>query len=582
MMSRRGKREDGGDANHDSDGSAPLESLSSSSCCSTSRSGDGGNDNGGNGNGGDDGFHLPKGYRLTADEAAGVATEKTSGNDDDDNGHESSTAVTDSEGELHEYVAVKESENHASENAANLAPNCSSNEPLVPGPLCTSIPGAFAVAGFGALVSSSSSDEDNDPLIELGGVPDEATPVLPSAELVDEDSLRRQILSEVVFAHAERVDEIAEARTRRNVRCLVFALVLAMLLSVMLASYFGTKNDGGSSSTTEPSAQSPTMTSTIRPIPVPTAPIQMVPPPAEMPSTSDPITRAPGTITTEPSAQSATIQAPPALTTAPAAVDDALYDLILAAAPNSAALAVQDEASPQAFAFNWMIDNTSFGNHSTERILQRYALTVLYFSAEGDGWVNNTNWLVHEDECEWFNKASLTTIGGPCTETGLLLGLDLSRNSLNGALPVQEEFALLTELVVINFNRNPLTGAVPPPLLQGGGVLRNLESIDLANTDIDGPLVDDTLLVSTEPALRRLNLAGTPVSGSVPSSWGAFVNLQDLLLHGTSLTGTMPPAVCENENLIEVSANCDEVFNCTCCTICCYTDIVQQCDYVNN
>jgi hypothetical protein len=268
-------------------------------------------------------------------------------------------------------------------------------------------------------------------------------------------------------------------------------------------------------------------------------------------------------------------------TTAPASVNDALYNLILVAAPNSAALAIQDEASPQALAFNWMIDNTSFENQSQERILQRYALAVLYFSAEGDGWANNTNWLAHADECQWFNKASLTTVGGPCTDTGLLLALDLSRNSLIGALPEQEEFALLTELVVVNFNSNPLTGAIPPPLLQGGGILPNLERIDLANTDINGPLLDNVVFFAPEPALRRLNLAGTPVTGSVPSSWGYFVHLQDLLLHGTSLTGTMPESVCANQNLTEVSANCDEILNCTCCTICCFTNVVQQCDYVN-
>ena len=118
--------------------------------------------------------------------------------------------------------------------------------------------------------------------------------------------------------------------------------------------------------------------------------------------------------------------------------DVSLKNILLGVSEKSA---LNDDTSPQGKALQW-ICNDSFSlsliGNDDNRIIQRYALAVVYYSTDGDDWRNNNRWLVDGvvgNECGWY--------GVTCT-LGIVTKLSMINNNLDGAIPV--EIASLTEL----------------------------------------------------------------------------------------------------------------------------------------
>ena len=69
--------------------------------------------------------------------------------------------------------------------------------------------------------------------------------------------------------------------------------------------------------------------------------------------------------------------------------------------------ALDDDTLPQGKAFQW-ICNDPFSSplvgNDNDRIIQRYALAVFYYSTNGDNWKINSGWLSDSDECTTFWK----------------------------------------------------------------------------------------------------------------------------------------------------------------------------------
>ena len=61
-----------------------------------------------------------------------------------------------------------------------------------------------------------------------------------------------------------------------------------------------------------------------------------------------------------------------------------------------------DPATPQGEAFQWFDESGGVDVCTYPTAQQRYALAVLYFSTNGDGWTDNTGWLSGLPECGWF------------------------------------------------------------------------------------------------------------------------------------------------------------------------------------
>jgi hypothetical protein len=101
--------------------------------------------------------------------------------------------------------------------------------------------------------------------------------------------------------------------------------------------------------------------------------------------------------------------------------------------------ALRTNSTPQNMAFNWLAaNNTNLGNYTNETIIQRYALATLYYSTNGDHWLSRYYWVSNEDACRspWY--------GVNCTDTGALVDLNLTANSLSGMIP--PEIGLLSDL----------------------------------------------------------------------------------------------------------------------------------------
>ena len=59
--------------------------------------------------------------------------------------------------------------------------------------------------------------------------------------------------------------------------------------------------------------------------------------------------------------------------------------------------------------------------------VERYALVVLFYDTNGNGWTINTGWLSDQSICDWYNKAS-AVYGLPiCNEKGRIIDLQLCK-----------------------------------------------------------------------------------------------------------------------------------------------------------
>ena len=82
----------------------------------------------------------------------------------------------------------------------------------------------------------------------------------------------------------------------------------------------------------------------------------------------------------------------------------------------------------------------------------RNALAALYEATSGSAWRNRDNWLTDAPLGRWY--------GVEVDHSGRVIGLDLSRNGLNGSIPA--ELANLTALEYLRLSDNRLSGAIPP------------------------------------------------------------------------------------------------------------------------
>jgi hypothetical protein len=112
--------------------------------------------------------------------------------------------------------------------------------------------------------------------------------------------------------------------------------------------------------------------------------------------------------------------------------------------------AFNNTSSPQAKALAWLQDDPQYNEYELHRLYQRYALAVLYYSANGTYWYWNRGWLLDDNECSWHQDDG----EGPpddnaednnyCVEASRLSVLSIPRGPLDGSIPTELE--LLTDL----------------------------------------------------------------------------------------------------------------------------------------
>lgn len=416
--------------------------------------------------------------------------------------------------------------------------------------------------------------------------------------------------------------DLSERRRRRKL-CLcklgiVFLMVVLMVGIAMLALVFRSRRDTDETSQSNvvpPVDTSPTMlpnfnfTSPSAPVMVPTSP------PRVGENTTAP------TLQPSPNGDSDS-EATPAPTTSSnnesTTVLDTVKDYLVSVFPISAA-SLDDTTSPQYQALQWISQGLTGslrrrirGRRVQEldaRLIQRWALAVLYFSTGGgvDGnttsssWTSDAGWLKSTNECEWSfvvcdDSGSLTEVaiddnalfGDIPPEIGLLGGslrkLSFNTNGLGGTLPTT--LGLLTGLNRLNLQNNLLTGPLPTEL----GALSFLQSLILSRNSFVGPIPTQvgnlvnltyldfalTKLTGTIPTevgqmmeLEVFALSSTQISGTIPSQLVALPSLKAVKFGRMNLVGEIPMGLCNRTvPLEEIRTDCGEVV-CPCCTLCC-------------
>ena len=213
-------------------------------------------------------------------------------------------------------------------------------------------------------------------------------------------------------------------------------------------------------------------------------------------------------------------------------VCDPLFDTLCKLMDDCSVLYAED--APQAAAFDWL-RNSNVDLFSLKKIVQRFALAVLYFATGGETWTNQNFWLTPIDECLWASSGT----GFPCDLDRVLLSIELENFGLLGELP--SEIRLLTDLTTFNVRRNTLFGEIPSEL----GSLVSLEELELDKNSFVGEL---------------------------PSELGQLTNLSILRIDENDMSGSVPAEVCAIADTTRIFLDClEHPSDCesflTCCSV---------------
>jgi hypothetical protein len=350
---------------------------------------------------------------------------------------------------------------------------------------------------------------------------------------------------------AEAPEEGKKQNRAKLCLCAAFAALLLILLAVGLGLGLSRRNTGGGGGPMAP---------TMAPEPVPGAP------------------------TASPVAGGAT-SAPTAFQT---------FDILLAylgtISPDGGA-ALQDPASPQYQAAEWLYTNPGLAGYTETEINQRYALATTYLATDGDNWRLKNGWMEPEvNECQWIGIGCETQLA-----PGRKLGEEDSRS--NGSLrgknsheaqneerrtqarimvvkkvqlfelalsgPLPSEIAILTETVDLSCYGNSITGSIPDAI----GDMEGLEILQLDGNQMSGTLPASIFDLK---ALTKVRLEANFFSGTVPATLGQLSNLVDFRVESNMLTGEINPDVCAFD-LKRLSSDCGgdpPQIECSCCTQC--------------
>ena len=237
----------------------------------------------------------------------------------------------------------------------------------------------------------------------------------------------------------------------------------------------------------------------------------------------------------------------------------------------------QDPHSYQNKAATWLQANPNVAQTSSRRVRQRYALACLYYATNGvpnnftveyfaalmvnvttttssssstPTWMEETGWLVDENECTWF--------GVECSTMGYVTKIALPSNGLSGSLPSElailrdslEELDLfdnafhnvgdeghewlgrLKQLKVLSIGHNFMeyNEGIPRAI----GKLTDLHDLELSDVMYTGAIEEGVFADLT--SLQYLNMDGNAFGGSVPRDLTTLTSLEYLHAKGAMFT----------------------------------------------
>ena len=286
------------------------------------------------------------------------------------------------------------------------------------------------------------------------------------------------------------------------------------------------------------------------------------------------------------------------------------------------------QGSPQHRALFWLLVDDEFGiQHYSEWLMQRYALSVMFFSLGGawrwrDCWygeryTNRYNLSldlssIQRDECVDYNRDAWLSSSMECnwsflkcdrndfvTEIRMLANVMGENERDNDTIPYTQttqdivqipiELMFLSErLISIDLRGNHISGTLPSEL----GGLHLLRTINLHANSITGSLPQEIFnisgleeynigknlingTISTDIGklrqLRKVHFGYNQVSGSIPTEIGLCGKLSYVYLSHNKLNGSVPWSLCslkDGDNVFLEKVNVDCSLECSCCTSC--------------
>ncbi len=216
--------------------------------------------------------------------------------------------------------------------------------------------------------------------------------------------------------------------------------------------------------------------------------------------------------------------------------------------------------------FMQWVNQDKIKEHS-EKVIQRYILTLMAISLNSDDWVTRPNWPAEngspssKDECQWYGiscgdrsayihlndfidhtfLSKTGDVSGREVEAiPMVIGVNLRNNTMVGELP--REVFKLRHLEEFKIHHNEVSGSLPRSI----GLLSNMRKLWLYDNDISGSI---PTTIANMTRLTSLWLGLNKFGDTIPTQIGLLSNLETLALHGNELIGFIPQEIVKLTNL---------------------------------
>ncbi len=137
--------------------------------------------------------------------------------------------------------------------------------------------------------------------------------------------------------------------------------------------------------------------------------------------------------------------------------------------------------------------------------------------------------------------------------------------ALYGTIPAT--ISNMSSLEALDLHATRMEGAIPPELF----LVPDLQTLDLSEAQFRGILTEDIRLACD--TLRVLRFNDNALSGTIPAELDECIQLEELVLTNTGLTGEISETLCRERGTLESQLSILEVD----CTVTCYCCGTRNC-----
>lgn len=218
----------------------------------------------------------------------------------------------------------------------------------------------------------------------------------------------------------------------------------------------------------------------------------------------------------------------------PTVVKQGLFNYLVSISLDGGA-ALKNNSSPQYAAYDWLANNANLDSYDEQRLRQRYALAVYYYSTNGSQWTRSDRWLSDAHECDWYSKAS----SGVCGPLRNYERLEIYYNNASGTIP--PELAILSNsLDALNLQGGPqkfLTGTIPPEL----GQLTKIKEFRIPDNHLEGSIPSQG--VDQWIRLEWFDVSNNMLNGNIPREIAVWSNVAIIDVSTNRLQGPLPTEI---------------------------------------